>query len=293
MLTLLIQITGAILTAFIALVLLKKDPRTATQAIRKESVLVKNVIIAVTVVSMINLSISFYIARSEKAGLENDRRALKADNDELRSQISRSNLEQEQLISYQKQSARQLTQAANNLQHLLSSSSQAPLFHFMLVGNKTLIGTVVNKDYKPVYNLSVRITNYDNLLQCRPKKAGASLAYAHCYVNNTLYIPTISTLNAQSTYYLKLPRLDVKAKTGRFIISLTVNKRTYYEQAVYSVSKKKVLSQALRLIEYNDNTIIHKAVISNKDYRLTYINWTKSFPLPLSSYLPTIRNVVN
>ncbi len=282
MLTLLIQVIGAILTAFIALLLLKKDPRTVTEAIRKEAALVKNVIIAVTLVSIINLSVSYYLARSEESVLEKDTRALKTDNQDLRSQLSRSNFEQEKLIVYQKQSARQLTQAANNLQQVINSSSQAPLFHFMLVHNKTLIGTVVNKDDKPLYNLSVRITNYDNLLGCRGNKAAPSRVDPKCYVTNTLYNPMIATLDGRSTYYLKLPKLNARAKTGRFIISLTVNKRTYYEQAVYSVSKKNVLSQALRLIEYNDNAIIHKAVITSRDYRLNYINWTKAFPLPLN-----------
>ena len=283
MLTLLIQVIGAILTAFIALLLLKKDPRTATEAIKKEASLVKNIVIAVTVVSVINLSISHYIAQSERAQLENDRKALKADNADLRSQISRSNLEQAKLITYQKQSARQLTQAANNLQHLISSSNQVPLFYFMLLRSKTLIGTIVNKDNKPVYNLSIRITNYDNLLRCKTEKKG--VIDMKCFVTNTSYNPLIATLTAESTYYLKLPKVNNKAKTGRFIINLTINKRSYYEQAVYSISKKNVLSQAIRLIEYNDNTIIHKTVINNKDYRLNYVNWTKAFPLPLNPQL--------
>ena len=60
MLMLLLQIIGAIATAFIALTLLKKDWRTKNEAIRKEAVLVTKIIIAVTVVSVVNLGISYF-----------------------------------------------------------------------------------------------------------------------------------------------------------------------------------------------------------------------------------------
>jgi hypothetical protein len=283
MLILLIQVIGAILTAFISLLLLKKDTRTTTEAIRKEALLVNRIIIAVTAVSILNLGISYYLSQNEKAQLVKDKKELKEDNADLMLQLSKNNTEQSKLITYQKQSARQLTLAANNLQHLINGSKEVPLFHFIMLSNKTLLGTVLNKDYKPVYNLSVRITNYDNLLQCKTKKAG--VFDMKCFVTNTAYNPLITSLGAKNLYYLKLPKFNKKAQWGRYIITLTFNKKSYYEEAVYSNSQKHGLSQALRVIEYDDNAIIHKTIIKSNDYKLKYINWDKAFPLPLNLQL--------
>lgn len=283
MFILLIQVLAAVLTAFIALLLLKKDNRTTTEAIRKEAFLVKKIIIAVTIFSILNLGASFYIAQFDKEQLEKDKKDLKADNAQLRLQLSKNNIEQSQLVSYQKQSARQLTLAANNLQHIINGSKTAPLFRFILLSNKSLFGTIVNKDSKPVYNLSVRITNYDNLLKCKTKKANS--LDMKCYVTNTIYNPMIPTLGAKSIYYLKLPKFNKKEKWGRYIVTLTFNKKSYYEEAVYNISQKRGLLQTVRLIEYDDNEIIHKTVFNNKDYQLKYIDWNKAFPLPLNLQL--------
>ncbi len=282
MLILLIQVIGAILTAFISLLLLKKDTRTTTEAIRKEALLVNRIIIAVTAVSILNLGISYYISQIDKAQLIKDKKELKQDNTNLKFDLSKNTVEQSKLITYQKQSARQLTLAANNLQHLINGSKTVPLFHLIVLSNKFLLGTIVNKDHKPAYNLSVKITNYDNLLKCKTRKA--NVFDLKCFVRNTIYNPMITSLGANSVYYLKLPKFNNKATWGRYIITIVFNKKSYCQQAVYSISKKG-LSQALRVIEYEDNVVIHTTEIKNKDYSLKNVNWNKAFPLPLNLQL--------
>lgn len=283
MLILLIQVIGAILTAFISLLLLKKDTRTTTEAIRKEALLVNRIIIAVTAVSVLNLGISYYLSQTDKAQLVKDNKELKADNADLKFGLSKNTIAQSKLITYQKQSARQLTLAATNLQHLINGSKTVPRFHFIVLSNKSLFGTIVNKDRKPAYNLSVKITNYDNLLKCKTGKG--RVFDLKCFVSNTIYNPMIASLGASSVYYLKLPKFNSKAAWGRYIITIAFNKKSYCEQAVYSISPKHGLSQALRIIEYEDNTIIHSTEIKNKDYRLKSVNWNKAFPLPLNLQL--------
>jgi hypothetical protein len=282
MLILLIQVIGAILTAFISLLLLKKDTRTTTEAIRKEALLVNRIIIAVTAVSILNLGISYYISQIDKAQLIKDKKELKEDNTNLKFELSKNTVEQSKLITYQKQSARQLTLAANNLQHLINGSKTVPLFHLIVLSNKSLLGTIVNKDHKPAYNLSAKITNYDNLLKCKTRKA--NVFDLKCFVRNTIYNPMITSLGANSVYYLKLPKFNNKAIWGRYIITIVFNKKSYREEAVYSISKKG-LSQALRVTEYEDNIVIHTTEIKNKDYSLKNVNWNKAFPLPLNLQL--------
>jgi hypothetical protein len=286
MLILLIQIIGAILTAFIAVTLLKKDWRTKNEAIRKEALLVTTIIVAITIVSVLNLAISFFQSQVTISQLENDKKELKIANANLSLEISKEAIKQSKLILYyQKESARQIKLAANNIQHLINSSKEVPLFRFVMLSNKSIGGSIVNKDNKPVYNLSVKITNYDNLVKCKSRKAGTLVVDAKCFINNTIFNPAIASLDAESSYHLRLPQLNNKAKWGRYFIILTFNKRHYYEEAVYTISKKHGLLQALRVIEYDDNTVIHKSLIKNKDYKLEYINWDKTFPLPLNLQL--------
>src|SRR5437879_13114723 len=79
MFILLIQVLAAVLRAFIALLLLKKDSRTTTEAIRKESFLLKKIIVPVTIFSILNLGVSFYIAQFDKDQLEKDEKDLKTE----------------------------------------------------------------------------------------------------------------------------------------------------------------------------------------------------------------------
>ncbi|MDB5143030.1 MAG: hypothetical protein JWQ66_1743 [Mucilaginibacter sp.] len=286
MLILLIQIIGAILTAFIAVTLLKKDWRTKNEAIRKEALLVTTIIVAITIVSVLNLAISFFQSQGTINQLENDKKELKIANANLSLEISKDAIKQSKLILYyQKESTRQIKLATNNIQHLINSSKEVPLFRFTMLSNKSIGGSIVNKDNKPVYNLSVKITNYDNLLKCKSRKAGTLVVDMKCFINNTIFNPAIASLDAESSYHLQLPQLNNKAKWGRYFVILTLNKRHYYEEAVYTLSKKHGLLQALRVIEYDNNTVIHKSQIKNKDYKLEYINWDKAFPLPLNLQL--------
>ena len=89
MLMLLIQIIGAIGTAIIAIILLKKDWRTKNEAIRKESVLVTRIIFAVTIVSILNLAITSFQGQYEISKLEKDKRQLQVTNANLSFNISK------------------------------------------------------------------------------------------------------------------------------------------------------------------------------------------------------------
>jgi hypothetical protein len=282
MLMLLIQIIGAIATAFIALTLLKKDWRTKNEAIRKEAVLVTKIIIAVTAVSVVNLGISYFQSQIDINKLEKDKKALEIANVNLSSDISKGPVKQTApALSIKKQSLKRVI----NGPYPVNGSKQAPLFHFVMLSNRSLAGAIINKDNKPVYNLSVRITNYDGLLSCRTKEQKANLTASRCFISNTSYNPIINKLNAKSIYYLKLPQFNTRANNGRYVITLTFNKRNYYEQAVYSISRGQKLVQALRILAYEGNAMVSNTVVKNSDYELKAVNWNRGFPLPLSQPL--------
>ena len=282
MLMLLIQIIGAIATAFIALTLLKKDWRTKNEAIRKEAVLVTKIIVAVTAVSVVNLGISYFQSQIDINKLEKDKKALEIANVNLSSDISKGPL---------KLSASALPNKKKSLKKTVNSpypangSKQVPFFRFIMLSNRTLAGAIVNKDNKPVHNLSVRITNYDGLLNCRTIERKANPNASKCFISNTGYTPVINKLNAKSTYYLKLPQFNTRGNKGRYVILLTFNNRNYYEQAVYSISRGDKLVQALRILAYEGNAMVSNTVVKNSDYEAKMINWNRGFPLPLTQPL--------
>ena len=282
MLMLLIQIIGAIATAFIALTLLKKDWRTKNEAIRKEAVLVTKIIVAVTAVSIVNLGISYFQSQIDINKLERDKKALEIANVNLSSDISKGVVKEPgPALSNKKRSLKNIV----NSSIPASSSKQVPLFHFIMLSNRSLAGAIINKDNKPVYNLSIRITNYDDLLACRTSEKKTNLANSKCFVSNTSYNPIINKLNAKSTYYLKLPKFNAGAKNGRYVILLTFNKKNYYQQAVYSIQNAHKLNQALRILAYDGNAMVSNTVLKNNDYELKAINWNRGFPLPLNQPL--------
>jgi len=279
MLMLLIQIIGAIATAFIALTLLKKDWRTKNEAIRKEAVLVTKIIVAVTAVSVVNLGISYFQSQIDINKLEKDKKALEIANVNLSSDISKGAVKESgPVLSNKKRSLKSIV----NSSIPANSSKQVPLFHFIMLSNGSLAGAIINKDNKPVYNLSIRITNYDDLLACRTGGKKTNLADSKCFISNTSYNPIINKLNAKSTYYLKLPKFNAGAKNGRYVILLTFNKKNYYQQAVYSIQRGHKLTQALRILAYDGNAMVSNIVVKNNDYELKAINWNRGFPLPLN-----------
>lgn len=276
---LLIQIIGAIATAFIALTLLKKDWRTKNEAIRKEAVLVTKIIVAVTAVSVVNLGISYFQSQIDINKLERDKKALEIANVNLSSDISKGVVKESgPALSNKKRSLKSIV----NSSIPANSSKQVPLFHFIMLSNRSLAGAIINKDNKPVYNLSIRITNYDGLLSCRTNERKTNPTASKCFISNTSYNPVINKLNAKSTYYLKLPQFNTKGKNGRYVILLTFNKRNYYEQAVYSISHGNKVTQALRILAYDGNAMVSNIVVKNNDYELKAINWNRGFPLPLN-----------
>jgi len=325
MLMLLIQIIGAIGTAIIAIILLKKDWRTKNEAIRKEAVLVTKIIFAVTIVSILNLVVTSFQDQYEISQLQKDKKQLQVTNANLSFNISKiataqptSNAPDVRDIPVKKEAPKQVVTANDNVQdhaavisdieptkrrlvatqriekhpeHVKSVKNiiaanhkkptpvsivkersnepyDVPLFHFIGTGGRVLSGVLVSKSDKPIYNLSVKVTNYDDLMDCR------------CFVGNTNSV-TIGALNSQSTYLFKLPEFNRRSQSGRYLITLRYNDKLYYEEAIYTFTDRRNFSQALRIKQYEGSSLVHNTVMRGSSYQLRSINWERGFPLSL------------
>jgi hypothetical protein len=321
MLMLLIQIIGAVATAIIAIILLKKDWRTKNEAIRKESVLVTRIIFAVTIVSILNLVITSFQGQYEISKLEKDKRQLQVTNANLSFNISKIATAQSNpglsdtpaKIETQKQveatndeaedhlaivskiepkkhksetkKAEKHSAPVNNEKHNLATNNKknppvtivreptnepddVPLFHFIGTGGRVLSGVLVSKSARPIYNLSVKVTNYDDLVDCK------------CFVGNTNSV-TIGALNSQSTYLFKLPEFNRRSQSGRYLITLRFNDKLYYEEAMYTFKDRRNFSQALRIKQYEGSSLVHNTVMHGSNYQSRSVNWERVFPLSL------------
>jgi outer membrane biosynthesis protein TonB len=324
MLMLLIQIIGAIATAIIAIILLKKDWRTKNEAIRKESVLVTRIIFAVTIVSILNLAITSFQGQYEISKLEKDKRQLQVTNANLSFNISKIATAQpapavsaQNEVSEKKEGPKQVEEpdgeaqdhfavvskiepkkhkpenkkaekhansvntakenlAANNKKNTAvtvvreptNEPDDVPLFHFIGTGGRVLSGVLVSKSARPIYNLSVKVTNYDDLMDCK------------CFVGNTNSV-TIGALNNQSTYLFKLPEFNRRSQSGRYLITLRFNDKLYYEEAMYTFTDRRNFSQALRIKQYEGSSLVHNTVMRGSNYQSRSVNWERVFPLSL------------
>lgn len=325
MLMLLIQIIGAIATAIIAIILLKKDWRTKNEAIRKEAVLVTKIIFAVTVVSILNLVVTSFQGQYEISQLEKDKKQLQVTNANLSFNISKiataqpvPNISAARDLPVKKDAPEQVVKPNDEAQDHLTVVSRiepkkhmsatikktekhsapantasnnialknkkptpvsivripsnepddVPLFHFIGTGGRILSGVLVSKSDRPIYNLSVKVTNYDDLMDC------------NCFVGNTNSV-TIGALNSQSTYLFKLPEFNRRAQSGRYLITLRYNDKLYYEEAVYTFSDRRSFSQALRIKQYEGSSLVHTTVMRGSNYQSRLINWDRIFPLSL------------
>ena len=319
MLMLLIQIIGAIGTAIIAIILLKKDWRTKNEAIRKEAVLVTKIIFAVTIVSILNLAITSFQSQYEIGKLEKDNRQLQVTNANLSFNISKivtaqpttdlsakgdlreapkriqatSDESQNRLAAVSKTGSKKHVAlpkksekhsepfkavknniAANSKKNVpvniarepSNEPDDVPLFHFIGTGGRVLSGVLVSKSARPIYNLSVKVTNYDDLMDCK------------CFVGNTNSV-MIGALNSQSTYLFKLPQFNRRAQSGRYLITLRYNDKLYYEEAIYTFNGRRNFSQALRIKQYEGSSLVHNTVMRGSSYQLKSINWDRGFPL--------------
>jgi heme/copper-type cytochrome/quinol oxidase subunit 2 len=323
MLMLLIQIIGAIGTAIIAIILLKKDWRTKNEAIRKEAVLVTKIIFAVTIVSILNLAVTSFQSQYEISRLEKDRRQLQVTNANLSFNISKiataqpgtdvsaksdisekkeeqkpvlianddvqdhltvvSKIEPKKHITVTKKaekhsesvktvkndiSANKRNPPVNTVREPSNEPDDVPLFHFIGTGGRILSGVLVSKSIRPIYNLSVKVTNYDDLMDCK------------CFVGNTNSV-TIGALNSQSTYLFKLPEFNRRSQSGRYLITIRFNDKLYYEEAMYTFTDRRKFSQALRIKQYEGSSLVHNTVMRGSSYQLKSINWDRGFPLSL------------
>ena len=324
MLMLLIQIIGAIGTAVIAIILLKKDWRTKNEAIRKEAVLVTKIIFAVTIVSILNLAVTSFQGQYEIDRLEKDKRQLQVTNANLSFNISKiataqpaadqsakRDIPQRQEVQKQVVATNDASQdhlavisdivpkkhtsaakksekhsaavntAKNNIadnnkknppvtvvKEASNEPDDVPLFHFIGTGGRVLSGVLVSRDSRPIYNLSVKVTNYDDLMDCK------------CFVGNTSSV-TIGALNSQSTFLFKLPEFNRRAQSGRYLITLRYNDKLYYEEAMYTFTDRRNFSQGLRIKQYEGSSLVHNIVMRGSNYQLKSINWDRGFPLSL------------
>lgn len=143
-----------------------------------------------------------------------------------------------------------------------------PLFHFIGTGGRVLSGVLVSKSTRPIYNLSVKVTNYDDLMDCK------------CFVGNTTSV-TIGALNSQSTYLFKLPEFNRRSQSGRYLITLRFNDKLYYEEAMYTFTDRRNFSQALRIKQYEGSSLVHNTVMRGSSYQARSVNWERVFPLSL------------
>lgn len=324
MLMLLIQIIGAVAIAIIAIILLKKDWRTKNEAIRKEAVLVTRIIFAVTIVSILNLAVTFFQSQYEIGKLEKDKRQLQVTNANLSFNISKiataqptSDLSAKGDVTRQNQAPKHVLAtndesqdhlavvskivpkkheaitkkterrsapvntvkndiAANNkkkpsvsiVREPSNEPDDVPLFHFIGTGGRVLSGVLVSKSARPIYNLSVKVTNYDDLMDCK------------CFVGNTTSA-TIGALNSQSTFLFKLPEFNRRAQSGRYLITILYNDKLYYEEAMYNFTDRRSFTQALRIKQYEGSSLVHNTVMRGPRYQLKSINWDRGFPLSL------------
>ena len=307
MLMLLIQIIGTIATALIAVILLQKDWRTKNETIRKEAVLVTKIIYAISVVSILNLVILYFQSQSDISKLEKDKRQLQVTNANLSFNVSKApGAPPDDAISYQNDpsapamnaQAKNSVAAVNKAEpkkpvrlrkepqkhalrvnkiksvalskprNIRDEPDQVPLFHFVSTGRRVLTGVLINRQDKPIYNLLVWVTNYDDLLDCR------------CFAGNT-NSATISTLNQLGSYSFKLPKFKRHAQRGRYLVALRFKNKVYYQQAVYAFDGHVHFSQALRVKQYEGSLLVNSTVIRGANYRLNYVNWNRDFPLSL------------
>jgi len=323
MLMLLIQIIGAIGTAIIAIILLKKDWRTKNEAIRKEAVLVTKIIFAVTVVSILNLVVTSIQGQYEITQLEKDKKQLQVTNANLSFNISKiataqptadqpirkntpenkeapkqvvtANDDEQDHIAVvtkiePKKSLPEIKRAEkrsiparfakNNItankkatpvsvvREPTNEPDDVPLFHFIGTGGRVLSGVLVSNSPRTIYNLSVKVTNYDDLLDCK------------CFVGNTNGV-TIGALNNQSTFLFKLPEFSRRAQSGRYLITIRYNDKLYYEEAIYNFVDNRKFTQALRIKQYEGSSLVHNTIMRGSRYQLKSINWDRGFPLSL------------
>jgi hypothetical protein len=156
----------------------------------------------------------------------------------------------------------------NKIRSLWDDSDEVPLFHFVGTGRRMLSGVLINKENKPIYNLPIKVVNYDEMRDCR------------CFTGNT-NSATIGILNTQSTYFLKLPQFKRRAQSGKYLITLRFKNRVYYEEAMYIYTGHRRFSQALRVKQYDGSLLIHNTIIRGPGYQLKNVNWDRSFPLSL------------
>ena len=314
MLMLLIQIIGAIGTAIIAIILLKKDWRTKNEAIRKEAVLVTKIIFAVTIVSILNLAViklekdkrqlqvtnanlSFNISKiataqptadfSDKSNAsekkEKPKQLVKTNDDEQDHIAVVTKIEPKKRLQEIKKAERSSTpvkfaknniainKKANPVTVVRESSNEpddVPLFHFIGTGGRVLSGVLVSNSPRTIYNLSVKVTNYDDLIDCK------------CFVGNTTSV-TIGALNNQSTFLFKLPEFNRRSQSGRYLITIRYNDKLYYEEAIYNFEDSRKFTQALRIKQYEGSSLVNNTVMRGSRYQLKSINWNRGFPLSL------------
>ncbi|RYY30604.1 MAG: hypothetical protein EOP41_00220, partial [Sphingobacteriaceae bacterium] len=132
---LLIQIVVTVLTTTVSLISLKKDERSRTAALKKEIATIKPIIYIVAGISILNSSASYLISKKEKHVSDSTNFALNKNlnilrtynlkinqqNIDLSKALSDSSLAQSKLIiASQRKSAYQLSNAADNLSHLIN-----------------------------------------------------------------------------------------------------------------------------------------------------------------------------
>jgi len=282
------QIITSVLAGTISFVALNKDLRAKTQALNREARLIRAIVIILTFLSIVNIVISSYSSDQERQTLKHSIDELASQNTILRRTIDSNSIQQSKLITEsQRESAKELIDAADELKGLINGTDSVPIFRFIRLSATTFTGSVFNYSSRPAYKLLAHIANYDKLLGC---KFGHDIQRklmvdSKCIDSVSNELPELPYLNvaANATINLPLPRPLLEGDECRYVFYLTFNGKTYEEQAICKIVNNKIL-QADRIFETQNNKVLRKWVATYED-PLKIKDWDKEFPLPLGIYI--------
>ena len=304
---LILQCVVIFITAYISVNSLKKDLRSRTQKTKAEALNNKYAIIGITIVSITISIVTYNVSEKDKVKLNSDLKLLKDYEQEIRHQnviLSRKNdtlrdalninsiVTSKLITSSQEKSAKQLIGAAKKLKSIITGSNVVPKFQLSNLSDSTVIATLDNLENTSIYNLSVSVINFENILKCDTttlEKQKYFYLDFDCYYSNTIEFGLIHTIGAKSGLVIELPKYDIKKQSGKFLTSIVFNSKIYDEELVFKV-KKGLIYQSLRIVEYVDKKINKIYNVPLKGRNPLYVNWNNEFPNKfVDAYLKKFR----
>ncbi|WP_121811003.1 hypothetical protein [Mucilaginibacter kameinonensis] len=281
------QAISIALTAYISILGLKKDLRSTKAITKSDAVKTKRWIIILTLLTGVILIANYLNSKIEEITSEKEKIKLHAElstilktNKILRNTLDRNSIKESNLIiDNQKQSAKELQNAASNLQTLIHGSNDVPVFRFMVLTKNTLNGKIENFSDLPVYNITGRVINYDAIEGCK-----ITIFKNQKYITNKcsdsvkFELGAMNYIDSHSSATFNLPlftNTNLKPK-GRFVFEIFFNGKHYEQQAIYSVVNHYLL-QSVKIVELKNNIIVKSWIPKTSDLPLNSVNWYKEF----------------